>query len=116
MKGDINSLPVWAQDRIRDLERVMDDLARQLDKAEGNFGPSNVFISGDIRSSDIPIGMNSQVRFQFQKPEEQFTERFIDIRHERDGRDRDCLVIHGDSTLLIEPSATNSIRLILARR
>ena len=117
---DIGRLPVWAQDNIRSLAQEILDLRKQIDKLRGSVGASNVFVSGTLpEEKDIPLGMNTRIRFQMPKPSGRVTQRFIDVRHERkhdDGRgERDALVIQGDGTILIEAHATNSLRLILER-
>jgi hypothetical protein len=120
MKGDIRRLPVWAQDQIRaqnaEIETLKSKLAQARAIIEKEAGQSNVFISGHAMDPDTPLGLNQEVRFQFPKPDGRITERFVDIRHERDRRERDALVVQCDGTILVEPSATNSIRLILSRR
>src|SRR5213595_1680792 len=119
MKGDTNRLPVWAQSKIREMQTRINfleqQLAREKASARGEAGPGNVFVRGHVLDPDVPIGMNSMIRFHFPKPTDQVTERFIDIRHEHD-QERDSLLVQCDATVQVEPCASNSLRLILVRR
>lgn len=117
MKGDINRLPRWAQDEIKLLNNEIDSLHKQLNRVTGKAEPSNVFISGHTLNPDLRLGMNVPIRFKFPQGEGRVTQRFIDVRHEYEqAKDRDSLVVQGDGTIFIVGYATNSIRLILARR
>lgn len=118
---DIRRLPVWAQDNIRALAQEILELRGQIDQLRGSVGASNVFVGGTLpEDREIPLGMNTRIRFQMPKPQGRVTQRFIDVRHERKHDDnareeRDAIVVQGDGTILIEAHATNSLRLILER-
>jgi hypothetical protein len=115
--GDIGRLQKWAQEEIRGMQIEINSLKQQLARARHEAGPSNVWISGHTMNPDLPLGMNVPIRFQFHQEEGRVTQRFIDVRHEYEqAKDRDSLVVQGDSTIFIVGYATNSIRLILSRR
>lgn len=115
---DIRRLPVWAQEKIQSLDEEVLRLKAEIDQLRGAVGASNVFVKDDTAypGQDIGLGMNKRLRFQFPVPAKQVTMNFVDVRHERDRRDRHALVIQADRTLLIEAHATNSLVLILEDR
>lgn len=103
---DINRLPKWARELIRNQERHAAQLRRQL--AEGSEGVrcfGNPYV-------DVPQAIPSEhVEFRFNEDAAERYPTNITIKRSKDYYQGECIEIMGTSSLAVMPSSSNVVRI-----
>lgn len=111
--NDVSKLPKWAQRKIAQLEREVEDLSA-LVVGDVNPDETNVFIDRFQDATPLPRG--SHVRFNLASSgvEAPWSERVEVYLVDRGGGT--VLEIQGGSAITIQPVATNAAQIAMRRR
>jgi hypothetical protein len=110
----IARLPQWAQTYIGNLESKLLEAEQHIALIAGDSPEdSNVFLTGNIKRDDVPLGKDLQIRFFMADGPVTEHGDFVDIRFDhRSGSGRKALLVQADQTVHVIPSASNSFKIV----
>ncbi len=110
-RGDVTSLPVWAQQHIAHIQRRLDEATTRIEHLSGKHAGSNVQISSHYTYPDLTLPPDSQIDFYLGKDRQKYRD-MISVRHMR-SREGVLYVQGGGGYLSVRPVVSNVVEITL---
>ena len=113
MKGDISSLPVWAQQEIQKRDHRITVLERHDAEMTSEHPGSNVKVSNQLMGPDQDLPSNTAIDFYLAATREKY-DRTVTVHHDRKNPRQLQIMAHsfGRFRVAAMPSSSNVLHII----